>query len=70
MIKYAAPSFRLAHRYRQFIRGELISIAALKGDIEKAFLDLTGHGIDSADEIEVKKYAHAGMSSGFICTQF
>lgn len=48
----------------------ITSVGALKAEIEKAFLDLTGHEIDSKNEIEVKKYALGGMSSGYIYAPF
>jgi hypothetical protein len=38
--------------------------------LEKTFEELTGSRLSSADDIYVEKYAHGGMSSGYVSPAF
>jgi hypothetical protein len=38
--------------------------------LERTFEELTGSPLSSADDIYVEKYAHGGMSSGYVSPAF
>jgi hypothetical protein len=46
------------------------TVDALRDELEKAFLLLSGRAISTADDFRVERFAHGGMSSGFICAAF
>ncbi|MFZ6657482.1 MobA protein [Undibacterium sp. TJN19] len=46
------------------------SIVHLQEKLEQAFLDLTGHSVHKAENFYLPQFAHGGMSSGVICTEF
>ena len=44
--------------------------SALGGMISIAFKDLTGRDLETCDDFCVERFAHGGMSSGFVCAEF
>lgn len=46
------------------------SVSDLEKEIEKAFLLIAGEPISSSEHFFVKRFAHGGMSSGYISPKF
>lgn len=38
--------------------------------LEVAFFELTGHRVSGVQSIQIQRYAHGGMSSGCVATEF
>jgi molybdenum cofactor cytidylyltransferase len=46
------------------------SVAGLEQQIAQAFLILTGQPLSASEPFYIEKYAHGGMSSGYISPKF